>query len=521
LVIPKAIHNNQLIIDNNNIQTFKTGIDVTAGSKNTFGILFFGNIGNLKNTITNNTAIGIDPLSPDSVLKLNSSSKNTYFNPSLNLYFKRAIDTLGSTLTVNADYWNYNQNFLSNYENLFFDGSNPSNDKLSFFKNMLPSKNIIKSFSSDYSKHFKYSEFLLGGKVLLIDKDNDFTWEDFVNNEYLYNSSRSNHFKYSENIFAAYAGFKSNIKKFSYQVITRFEQADISSNSLSTGQKNDQNYLKVFPSVNLQYAVSDKNQVNFSFRKSITRPQFDYLDPFLIFIDQFNYFRGNPNLKPQISNSYEFSYSYNQELFLTGSYTNIKNGFSSIYLKNKGTNYLTSSYENLAHFDNFSFNLNYNKKVIKKLMTFLNASVFYNKVNTNLGDSLINNRGLGLLISDYNTYSLPKNMTATLFFAYSSPYKGTIYYYKSSGFVDVGLNIPAFKKHGNINITASDIFKTTRSSYYSRQGDIDFTYKRQPDSRRFSLAISYRFGGKDIRSNDDRPTGIEKEKDRMKTSKSN
>ncbi|MFZ6722514.1 TonB-dependent receptor [Undibacterium sp. Ji49W] len=61
------------------------------------------------------------------------------------------------------------------------------------------------------------------------------------------------------------------------------------------------------PSVHLKYAASDQTDLTFSFRRSLQRPDPRDLNPFTTYVDAQNLNRGNPDLKPQILNSWELA----------------------------------------------------------------------------------------------------------------------------------------------------------------------------------------------------------------------
>jgi outer membrane receptor protein involved in Fe transport len=59
------------------------------------------------------------------------------------------------------------------------------------------------------------------------------------------------------------------------------------------------------PSLHLQYAMSDKASLTFSYRRSLQMPDPRDLNPFTTYVDAQNLSRGNPRLKPQHLTSWE------------------------------------------------------------------------------------------------------------------------------------------------------------------------------------------------------------------------
>src|SRR5690606_40023392 len=105
----------------------------------------------------------------------------------------------------------------------------------------------------------------------------------------------SNHFIYIENVLAAYASYKSPISdKMDFQLGLRAEYSDITGNSITTNQVNNQQYLDLFPSFYLQHKVSEKYSINYNVNRRITRPYYRMLYPFVFYIDPLTTEEVNP-----------------------------------------------------------------------------------------------------------------------------------------------------------------------------------------------------------------------------------
>jgi len=499
--------------DNNLI---KAGIDYTANKRNTFGMLLMVSPNYQTILLQNNTYLGATPSKTDSIINVQNNTKNTFFNPSFNLFYKYN-DSTGKDWTTNIDFWNYSQTSHINYENDFLNVITNQARSPYYIRNGLDGKNYIGSFKSDYSQPYKKGRLMAGIKSYLSRRDNNLIWENLVSNVWKIDNGNTNHFIYTENVNSLYLGYEKQVKKFDIQVILRTEQTNITGSSYTLDTIFHKNYLKIFPSVNIDYAVSQKHQLSFSYRKSVNRPPYNYLDPFVKYLNEYNYVTGNPNLQPQIVHSVEISHSYEQSLFTSLSYSRVYNAFSRIFFNNPQNNYLITSYENLNHYNNYSLDISYYKKVLPWWMVTASASLSYASVNTVFIDSAVVNRGFGYFNIISNSIDLSKGYSMDVFLAYSSPYRGTIFKYKGSGFINLGFHIPVLNKKATLNMYISDIFKTTRSGYTTDFRDVQLTYNRNLSSRIASLSFTYRFGNKNVKENSERRTGIETEKRRMST----
>jgi outer membrane receptor protein involved in Fe transport len=115
----------------------------------------------------------------------------------------------------------------------------------------------------------------------------------------------TNNMEYTENISAAYAMLNTKINKISLQAGLRGELSDITTELLATGQINDQNYFNLFPTAAFSYEFDKSNTLQLSYSRRISRPDFRNLLPFSDFRDPRVYFVGNPNLRPEYTDSYE------------------------------------------------------------------------------------------------------------------------------------------------------------------------------------------------------------------------
>ena len=122
--------------------------------------------------------------------------------------------------------------------------------------------------------------------------------------------SATSNYKNDDNVYAAYVSVKSAIKNFGYQVGLRAESSAYDGQLTNTGQKFSNKYpVSLFPSVFLSQKLNSKQELQFSYTRRINRPNFFQLIPYTDYTDSLNITRGNPNLVPEFTSSFEMSYS--------------------------------------------------------------------------------------------------------------------------------------------------------------------------------------------------------------------
>jgi outer membrane receptor protein involved in Fe transport len=130
-----------------------------------------------------------------------------------------------------------------------------------------------------------------------------------------------------DQIYAAYATYSSKIKNFGYQLGLRAESSDYEGQLVNKGENfNIEFPISLFPSVFLSQKISEYSDLQLNYSRRINRPGFWQLFPFVDISDSLNISHGNPNLKPEFTNSLELSYSK--------TFKNRDNFITSVYFKN-------------------------------------------------------------------------------------------------------------------------------------------------------------------------------------------
>ncbi|MBJ6111002.1 TonB-dependent receptor [Hymenobacter sp. BT523] len=147
--------------------------------------------------------------------------------------------------------------------------------------------------------------------------------------------ARATNFDYDQNVQAAYATYtaKAN-KKLSVSLGGRLERTSLAAQFRTTNSELPlRSYLTLLPNGNAQYAFSDNNSLRLAYSKRITRPYIDYLNPFVDRSEPQNISYGNPNLDPELTDSYELSFNTNGKagsLNISGSLRRTGNAIESI-----------------------------------------------------------------------------------------------------------------------------------------------------------------------------------------------
>jgi len=122
----------------------------------------------------------------------------------------------------------------------------------------------------------------------------------------LSNPDTSGTYKFSSTVNGGYLTYSSALGKFSYEVGIRVE--DYRRYIKESGKDYPFKSTDLFPSLSISFNPDIKNSINFSYSRRTNRPMQWMLNPFIRKIDDKNYQKGNPNLKPWYSHNLETGY---------------------------------------------------------------------------------------------------------------------------------------------------------------------------------------------------------------------
>ena len=120
---------------------------------------------------------------------------------------------------------------------------------------------------------------------------------------YEYRPEYSQAVDYSDNIHALYAQYSGKLSKFGFQPAFRVERSDRA--VVSDSGTYPFNRWDYFPNLHISYDLPANQQVMASYTRRIERPRGWELWPFLSRQDAYNVRRGNPELRPELTDALE------------------------------------------------------------------------------------------------------------------------------------------------------------------------------------------------------------------------
>jgi outer membrane receptor protein involved in Fe transport len=327
-------------------------------------------------------------------------------------------------------------------------------------------------------------------------------------------------------VFAAYVNFTSGIGNFGYSLGLRAESSSYSGDLVNTGQHFSNTYpVSLFPSVFLSQKLKDDQELQFSVTRKINRPSFFQLIPYTDYSDTLNITRGNPNLVPEFTESFELSYmktfEHKNNLLVSAYYKytqNLITRYQDSGLNPIGAPVLVNTYENANDAYTVGAEITSTDNITRWWDISANLNVYNSRINTNNLDQP-SQAALWSWFGKFNSnFKLPSNFTVQFTAIYQSKTNlpvnqnsnqfgppGSNTQSSSQGYIkgfygmDLAIKKSFLKSNAaSITVSMTDIFRTRWSDQYSQSAYFAQEYDRLKDPQLVRVVFAYRFGKMDL-----------------------
>lgn len=450
----------------------------------------------------------------DSYLDSNGYSNQKPDVKSVNLYNEFKLDTLGKKITLNLDYFNFENNDPRTYAGIsvtentyskkYFEGVNINNQNITNY-----------SVKLDIDYPTKWAVLGFGGKISNSESINDISSfnSNIVDDPIEEFQLIDNRFVYNENVQAGYiSGSKKISTRWDAKLGLRIEATQTNSfaENLILYIKND--YIKFFPTAYLSYTATENSTFTFNYSKRINRPRFYDLNPNIYYTNPFLTIEGNAFLQPAFIDNFELTYTYKSlESKLYVSYEN--NVFSQIPVPDPDTNIVRYITDNFIKTQRYGISENYVFSKYKCWTSYNTVDFNYTISKSTLAITDRETKGFNSTISTNNDFTLNANKTLlfNLSYWYGFPGVDGIYDNKAASSLSASIQYLLLNKDLKISLAGSDIFRTEIYNTSSTVNNVLNTSRFYNDSQSFKISISYKIGNKMIEEKQ-RVTGNQEER---------
>ena len=424
---------------------------------------------------------------------VNNKGTNNFMNQSFRVKLK--LDTVGGEW-VNDVSFNFSKSSTDqNYTNLLL-AKNTSTGGEGDYGN---DRNYF-TYQSDIRKKLRGINIESGVKTSVLNFNNNSNYTKNIAGLISPDPFRTSKFHYTEQINAAYLQGSKTWGPIVLKVGSRLEQTIMQGHQFIPKDTTfSVNRTDAFPYVYLSRKIlmimNYELRGFLVYRKTISRPSYDYLNPFAKYIDPFLYEVGNPNLKPQFTSNYEANISVDDKPLFAYGVNETTDIFTNVVYQsptNKQVSYRT--YDNLGKSRETYFRIIGVIPPGKKFFAVLGTQ--YNRNNYNgfyEGKPIMFNRGTWSVFT-FQSFKLDGLSTMTLNGFWR--FKGQQQFYELSDFgtLNATINRQFLKKKLTITASYNDFLYTNKNNFVLKQGSQNAVGYRATDSRRLGLSLRYNFG---------------------------
>ncbi|GEO11076.1 outer membrane beta-barrel family protein [Segetibacter aerophilus] len=477
----------------------KIGVDFFATKKTTLGAVVNVNSRGMSSNNPNITNISNAAKTLQSITRAEVGNETDWNSISTNVNFRTVLDKTGKEITSDIDFAKHTMDNNLFMVNSYTDATGNPYRKADTLTGLLPQQINVYSARVDYLHPLKKNaRFEAGIKSSVVKTDNNANYDSIQYGRVSHDFNRSNHFVYEENIDAAYANFSTPLsKKITAQFGLRVENTNAKGRQRTTGEKFDRHYTQLFPTAYLQYKINDKNSFGANLGRRVSRPSYQSLNPFIKFIDRYTFSQGNPNLRPSISNNFELSHTWKNQITTTINYTNIKDVIEEV-IQQKGQEAYNMP-ANVSSLNQFGIAVNANTPIAKWWTSSINLNVYNDNYKGAINGTSINRAATSFTVTGTQQFKVNKTLTAEVNGRFRNGWLEGIMRVRPVGFIGAGLSQQVLKTKGMLRLTARDIFWTQRLKGVTQYGNVDFEMRQVSETQVVTLGFSYSFSkGKKI-----------------------
>ena len=453
------------------------GIDLNLSESDLFSISGrYGTREHQNNNASNYTQWS--DLNPDKLyyLNINNSNRSGYYY-AINTGYIKKFDAKGhqllSQLIVSRNNSDESSISSSNQNGIQTDGKKTTETG--------PSTHIRGKI--DYSLPLgENSKFEAGsqGEVELEKNSNGLFNYDALNNSYNFQSLYSHSINSTISELAIYSIYANEENNLSYQAGLRTELTYRTIELTDNQNKFSINRWDFFPSIHTSYKFSNVTQLMASYTRRIDRPRGWNLEPFLSWSDPNNVRVGNPDLKPELIDSYEFGFqtlfgsiTFNNDIYYRINHNRIDR-IQSAYAENVTLNTFANVGTDYSLGTEFMITFD---PIVKFWNVNLMGDVYDYRIKGILNEIPFERTSFNWNARFNNGLNITKTTQFQFNVRYNSPSVTSQGKYTGFFRTDAAVKQDLFDKSISLTLQARDLFKTGKREFTSQGADFySYTY---------------------------------------------
>jgi outer membrane receptor protein involved in Fe transport len=373
-----------------------------------------------------------------------------------------------------------------------------------------PSENYISrvittdnSTSNDYRLKLDYTlplkkgaKFEAGYQSRMENESEDFqfTQYDPASGSFINNPKYSSDMNFKEDIHAVYSTYSGNIKAIQYVIGLRGEYTyRVLDHHAANSQKYILDRFDYFPSAHFSYTLLDESELMASYSRRINRPDGRDLDPFPQYINQYTVRIGNPNLKPEYTDSYELSYlrKYGTSFVSLESFYRTTNDLMTRIQDQEG-DIQVMTMQNLNRDQSLGGELMANVNATKWLLINASFSLYNYKLMGDVAGVSVDKQSTNYNARLNGTVKMSQDSRFQLTGFYRGPSVSAQGEQKGMAYINMSYRQDLLKKKLTATLSVRDLLGTMKMEGNSSGDGFKSTFKMQREPRVLMLTLSYK-----------------------------
>ncbi|WP_430408763.1 TonB-dependent receptor domain-containing protein [Kordia sp.] len=433
-----------------------------------------------------------------SIIRNGKSEENRGYNQ-LEFNYTKRYEKKGKRFSVDLqyDFWESEKDWNLDTDMVF-----PTVSQGDQLRTNNDSSNKDFVFQSDFVTPLgEKSKLEVGVKAESRQVSNEFLAEILNGNVWEVFNGLDNDLEYNETIASAYVQYGSDIGKFNYLIGLRNENTTVKIEDVDQVFNSTKKYNNLFPTINLGYAISEKENLQLSYSRRINRPSLFDLNPFTE-IKDFNFqTTGNPDLNPSYTNAFELNYSKRFNKVSVNSsiyYKRIKDFFQDVIVQNADASF-TSAPVNLDTEQRYGFELSVMWRAAKWLNLFTDFNYYAFNQDGEFGGQNFDFSDQLLQIQFSAQFRLPKDYRLQAFTLYRGRTENAQTVTKPVSFLNLSLNKTFFNDRLTVGLNAENIFDSRIFKQLTTSPEYSLNRRLKRNQERFNITLVYKFTNKKFR----------------------
>jgi outer membrane receptor protein involved in Fe transport len=213
---------------------------------------------------------------------------------------------------------------------------------------------------------------------------------------WLNNDQYNTDMDFSKTIHSVYAMINNKFLGFGYQIGLRTEYTDRVLYDEAADNTYTLDRFDYYPTIHLSKQLPNNHQLQASYSRRVNRPRGYYLEPFRSYMDKENVRLGNPDLKPEYTDSYELNWQkkWGVSFFTIESYYRVTHDMITRRHTLLEENILLHTYDNVNNSYSLGGEVMLNYEVNKKLDINTSGNIYHYRIKGDLEATTVDNESI-------------------------------------------------------------------------------------------------------------------------------